>query len=488
MLASPTPSAFSGRRLQVWLARAASRRLGPDGKINAWTLTFVDPHVEVGFLRNHREQLRSSIRRVVIVVSCALVYVLYLYMFGEDVGQYPTQDAISLRRWQLAFQVTNYVIVLSILVTVSVLSDYSLIGPHAVEALAIVAMVVATLQSSMNIRHYLARAFGYDDPSAVWGVNLTGSDAPFLLYLTLCVAGSGTLVRWKALVPLALISVLGYVAAVYVLGGPDMRLAPTNLLFFAFIVLVICSGKRSSEFQARLLHLSYLREKEMRFQAEFSLECVADRDDVHVEIGSDVGGSCSLPQSVPVAPPTSDDVQADCVGKPLAARSNASTPSAPSAPLSAQALFGPAAADCLAEAGGGAALQCLDWLPLDASVWVEGRASSCPLRDLERGQRVLCYDLLGRSIRYVEVVEKHTNVREVPWISVSLDDGTQDDVAAEQRVQLADQRDMARAPGPCPGRDGVVVQRPSTLPAPALPAAGEAVSQQPGAQGACGRA
>ncbi|CAK0859833.1 unnamed protein product [Prorocentrum cordatum] len=59
-------------------------------------------------------------------------------------------------------------------------------------------------------------------------------------------------------------------------------------------------------------------------------------------------------------------------------------------------------------------IECSFCLPLDAGVWVEGRTITYSLRDLGRGQRVLCYDSLGRSIRYVEVLEKRVGLPRNP--------------------------------------------------------------------------
>lgn len=470
MVVRPPPLQGIGRRLQDGLARVAPRRLGPDGEIDAWTLAFADPHVENGFLDRNREQLRSSFRRVTVFLAifCGLAL---LQMHAEDV-HYPTQEAYSMSRWQLAFQVVCASIELSALIAAVVLSGYGLIGTRGMEGAAIVVAIVSNVHACLNTYHYFARAFGCEDPSEVWGLDLAGSDAPFLLMLTLCVAGAGIMVRWKSFVLLAVFSVFGYTAAAYILGSPDMRLASTNLLLFALLVLVTCSGKRSSEFQARLLHLSYLREKQMRFRAEFSLECLRDREDVAVEIGSHAGGSSYFRQFV-------DDVYAYDGGVPLAGRSQGSLPSAPTAP----AWFGPAAAGCVAEASDEASRQCSFCLPLDASVWVEGRAGSCSLRDLERGQHVLCYDSLGRSIRYAEVLEKQVDFRDVPCVSVGLHDGTQLAMTADQPVQLANQREVVRAADLSPGKDSVVVHRVTTVPVVV-----KEVAWQPEAWGARGRA
>ncbi|CAK0864086.1 unnamed protein product [Prorocentrum cordatum] len=316
-----------GRGLQAGFAQVAPKRLGPDGEIDAWTLSFADPQVEKGFLDTHRDQLRSSFGRVLVIV--AFFSGLFLLQVHTEDVEFPTQEAYIIRRWQLAIQAACGIIEISVLLAAVLLSGYGLICTRGMENAAIVVATVSNAHACFNTYHYIARAFGVEDPSEVWGMDLAGSDAPFLLMLTLVVAGAGIMVRWKSLVPLAVLSVFGYGAAAHLLGGPDMRLASTNLLLFALLVLVACSGKRSSEIQARLLHLSYLREKKMRFQAEFSLACQQDRSDVAVELGSHAGGSSYFGQLL-------DDVRPDCGGVPLGGgsqRSPCSLPAVPSAPV-----------------------------------------------------------------------------------------------------------------------------------------------------------
>ncbi|CAK0836413.1 unnamed protein product [Prorocentrum cordatum] len=447
MDAGTPPRRGTVRRLRRGLARAAAARLGPDGEIDAWTLSFADPRVESGFLSSSREQLRSSFRRVVVVFFLGLACALYFHVSGDMESESQTQEAYDLKRWQFALQVGCFCVEVSALLAAIALSGHGLIKTRGMEAGAIVAIVVCEVHACINMRHYIARAFGYEDPSYLFGVDLAGSDAPFLLGLTLCVAGSGVMVRWKLLVPVALASVLGYAAAAHLLGGPDMRLVSTNLLFFACVALVTCSGKRSSEFQARLLHLAYLREKGMRVRAEFSLECLQDRSDLVPQLGSSFAAASSHLLGGGAAPL-----------RPASARSASSEPAA-AAP---------------AQPGRGAAPRGSGGLPLEASVGVEGQAGACLLRDLEQGQRVLCYDMLGRSTRYARVLEKRVQFLAAGWVSVVLDDGTQLAMHADQPVQPADRTEVVRAADLSPGVDRVVVHRVA-----AAPVAVKEVSRQP---------
>jgi len=405
-------------------------------------------------MQNHLEQRRSCFRRVGTIILSALLLIVYLQVVGEDTSRYPMEDARSMGRWQLVLKAACFSLELSTLVAAVVLSGRGLIGPRAMDAGAVLVVTVANIHAGVTMRHYVARALGHEDPNLAWGVDLTGSDAPFLLYLILCVAGAANMVRWKLLIPLALLSVLEYAAAVYILGGPDMRLAPTNLLFFTIIVLMTCCGKRSSEFQARLLHLAYLREKGMRVRAEFSLECLQDRADLVAELGSSFAAASS---HVP---------------------GGAAAPLRPDSPRYASSE--PAVSEA-ARPGQGAVSQGPGGLPLEASVWVEGQAGSCLLRDLGQGQRVLCYDTLGRSVRYAQVLEKQVKFLAAAWINVGLDDGTQLAMTVDQPVQTADGGEVVRAADLSPGVDHVVVHRVATA-----PVAVKEVSRQPEAGSALG--
>ncbi|CAK0846287.1 unnamed protein product [Prorocentrum cordatum] len=402
------------RRPQDGLARAASRRLGPSDEIDAWTLSrFVSPQAEAGFVLGYRGQLRASLR-----------------------------ELQAIRRWQSVISMACLGVQILAVVAAVLLSDRGLICARGMEGLTSVALIVTEVHACLKMKHYMARAFGCEDPSSVWGLNLAGSDSVYVLTLAACVVAAGMIIRWKSLVPLACFTVLGYAAAAYVLGGPDMRLAPMNLLLLTFIAVVACWWRRCSEIQARLLHLSYLREKQLRFSAEFREECLKGRQASGCLAGD-------APEEAGGAPAASDR------------RSLRSL-------LTAPARLDRAAAGC-AVAGAGrndreAAAQGMDCLPLDAGVWVEGRAEPRALRDLEQGERVLCYDILGGSVRYAEVLEKQVDFREVPWVVVVLDDGTRLAMTADHPVQPANRREAVRAAELAPGSDRVVVHRVVTDP------------------------
>jgi len=431
----------------------ASWRLGPDGKISAWMLTFVDPDMEEGFLNSNRKHARSS-SRVVLIILMVLCGLSVLLSYVDAARSEPSEETDRLRRWQLAIQLACVGAELSSLVASIVLMEYGVIGLRGMEIAAILVGIVSEVHVCASIKHYIARALGYEDPCAAWGADLGGSDGPFVLSLVIIVACAGMLVRWRAFVPIALFSVLVHTSASHILGSPDQRLASTNLLLLVFALLLTGCTKRTSEFQARLLHLVYLEEKQMRFRAEYAMECLKDREDVAVELGSHMGGSSYFGQFL-------DNPCPDDGSWPPTQGSQGSPPSVPSMVLGAPAHLGRASSESGAN---DQATLCWGCLPLDASVAVEGRPDPCSLRDLERGQRVLCHDSLSQSVRYAEVLEKQVDVQEVPWVSVGLEDGTQLAMTADHPVQRANHREVVRAADLLPGRDSVVVHTVSTAP------------------------
>jgi len=70
------------------------------------------------------------------------------------------------------------------------------------------------------------------------------------------------------------------------------------------------------------------------------------------------------------------------------------------------------------EGGGG------DCLPADAVAWVENRPLPQSLSEIQRGQKVLCYDHIGQSARYVAVMDVSIETAAANWVNVELEDGS----------------------------------------------------------------
>jgi len=83
-----------------------------------------------------------------------------------------------------------------------------------------------------------------------------------------------------------------------------------------------------------------------------------------------------------------------------------------------------------------------DCLPLDAIVWVQDRAMPSRISDVQEGMRVLCYDHLARTIKYVPISEIHTKQGTVGWTQVTLKGGITLDMTSEHPVQPCSVNDV----------------------------------------------
>jgi len=84
-----------------------------------------------------------------------------------------------------------------------------------------------------------------------------------------------------------------------------------------------------------------------------------------------------------------------------------------------------------------------DCLPPEAQTWVEGDAMPRPVARLSRGDRVLCFDRLGGSMKHTEVLQVKEAEGPTEWTSVTLADGAMLEVTADHPVH----------PAPAPGSE-----------------------------------
>eukprot|EP00747_Dinoflagellata_sp_TGD_P026758 gnl/TRDRNA2_/TRDRNA2_132160_c0_seq1.p1 gnl/TRDRNA2_/TRDRNA2_132160_c0~~gnl/TRDRNA2_/TRDRNA2_132160_c0_seq1.p1 ORF type:complete len:745 (+),score=74.99 gnl/TRDRNA2_/TRDRNA2_132160_c0_seq1:18-2252(+) len=108
-----------------------------------------------------------------------------------------------------------------------------------------------------------------------------------------------------------------------------------------------------------------------------------------------------------------------------------------------------------------------DCLPGDATVRVENKVESVPLRQVKKGQRILCHDHVGDCLRYVEVTEAAVAAPEdANWVDVGLADGRNLTMTADHPVQVTDlhrgsalDSNWIRAGDLCAGLHAVLVVR-----------------------------
>ncbi|CAK0809033.1 unnamed protein product [Prorocentrum cordatum] len=119
---------------------------------------------------------------------------------------------------------------------------------------------------------YAARALSVD-PAALGESFGTLTDTRMVLAIDLVVTGTHLAlpVRISALVIVEVASLLCYVAPTWGLGGPEMEDAPLTAVFLLCLIGAAACGKRSLEYQERVMFLKLIREKSLRFQSEFAL-------------------------------------------------------------------------------------------------------------------------------------------------------------------------------------------------------------------------
>ena len=82
-----------------------------------------------------------------------------------------------------------------------------------------------------------------------------------------------------------------------------------------------------------------------------------------------------------------------------------------------------------------------DCLPMDAKVYLEGRPSAVSASQLQVGDRLLCYDHLAGSIRFVDVNDCGMVSGDCEWSHITMADGTSLSVTAEHPVRVVGEVD-----------------------------------------------
>uniref|UniRef100_A0A7S0AA91 Hint domain-containing protein n=1 Tax=Pyrodinium bahamense TaxID=73915 RepID=A0A7S0AA91_9DINO len=95
-------------------------------------------------------------------------------------------------------------------------------------------------------------------------------------------------------------------------------------------------------------------------------------------------------------------------------------------------------------------------------VWIEGEPLPVAVASVRAGQRVLCYDRLGRGVRYSDILAVEVAASgAAQWVEVLLEDGTRLEMTADHPVHLAQQNHhghfVACANELRPGTDGLFV-------------------------------
>ncbi|CAK0869496.1 unnamed protein product [Prorocentrum cordatum] len=134
---APPPRGGGCARAWRGLAQVAPRRLGPNHEIDGWTLKFVSPKMETGFLRSHQHELRSSLILLIVLICCGLPVMLNLW-YGGDASESFAPEVQTMKRRQCALSMACVGLTLLALVAAVLLSDLGMICTRGMESLAFV--------------------------------------------------------------------------------------------------------------------------------------------------------------------------------------------------------------------------------------------------------------------------------------------------------------------------------------------------------------
>jgi hypothetical protein len=340
--------------------------------------------------------------------------------------------------------------------------------PEVVEMIMMCLLLISLWCPILASPWYHAGLWGYERETILDRAEQT--DTTVLLAMDMAVTSVHLLlpIRSRTLLLFQINAVLSYAVPAVVLGSPEARNVPFNTSVLAVLVVMAGVGKRSMEFRDRMAHIQILKEKELRVRSEFELSRVHSSFNHPPPVRSEKGDSKL----------TSETKET----RSLHSRVTSSLQSCRSAPAnlipSAAALFLRDTETRLINAPGceGEEACEMDCFPTSATVWAEGRTSPTQVKDVVAGQRILCYDLLTRGMRYVEVSFKHMDSKAIEWVEVTLDDGTKLEMTSEHPVRAmlelkrgADKSAMSgkvcRACDLQPGKDSIMVHRAWTQPA-----------------------
>lgn len=240
--------------------------------LDCLVLRFVDSEMEKGFANSRKEQLAACCSKTAAILLAAVVAVIMFQRFWDS-DQYATPEAYTLSKWQFGIEVSSTIVFTCGLIASRGLVRTRRVGFFWVELLVILSMALWLVAVTLSIKHYIARAFGHDDPSAVWGIDLTGQDALAILLIDICVTALHIFfpIRWFIMLPIEVAGVLLYAVFGLVLGSADPHGFKGNSLALAVLTVMAMLGKRSSEYQERRSFANLVSERQKRCTAEFML-------------------------------------------------------------------------------------------------------------------------------------------------------------------------------------------------------------------------
>ncbi|CAK0827904.1 unnamed protein product [Prorocentrum cordatum] len=293
-------SSSDGRRWRACCDRLCHccRRARYENGVDRFTLRFEDPMQEAGFAKAHKARLSHRVLVMMALFTVVGIMTIMSQIF-LDQDQNAMTEARELSRLQTILYFALMVSVNLGLGFGTLFARCNLIGTLGLEIAVVITCSIVLIAMPLITKHYLARAFGYDDTKAIWGVDMSPTDGTLVLYIDCVVTAVHLLVpvRWVVLAPLEAIAFLAYAVPALTLGSPAVQIAHGALVGLLALTVFAALGKRAFERQERAMFKGLLAEKQMRFQAEFQLSRV-DRGESAAG-REDVGSSRSVTMSCP---------------------------------------------------------------------------------------------------------------------------------------------------------------------------------------------
>ncbi|CAK0875567.1 unnamed protein product [Prorocentrum cordatum] len=273
-----------------------------DNGTDRLTLRFADPQKERGYANTHTAELcRATVRVIYAIAIAGLMWVLFVYRIWDD-SENLTAEAKELSRWRILIFLGMLGSMILALGAGRLLVQRNIVSTPVLEALIVSSCICFVMLFAIFLpKHYLSRVFGYDDPEAVWLMNLCGTDGNVVLYIDCVVTALHLLmpIRWFVLVPMEVAAVLAYSVPALLLGSPTDDMVPANILGLLVLTVLAAVGRRSVEMQERAMFAGLIEEKQMRFQAEFELSRVDRGQAARAPRADDLGSERSAPVSLP---------------------------------------------------------------------------------------------------------------------------------------------------------------------------------------------
>jgi len=247
------------------------------------TLRFLDAGTEEGLLLSQQPRLVKfafwgfGIFLLTLAMQLALALVLgWSTSGGVTTASQDGLAAASVRNW--SFVASGIWIIIGLCIPRAAWLRTAL-GPGRFELAVSMTFSLIPVIGAVAVPWYSAKIAGVLDPASVLVNPMDSTDDRLLLYLDMFLTGTHMLIplRWIALLPLEVVTVLIYVAALVLGSHVTLARAILNLSWLCTLILCLAWGKRSLERGERDAFAKVAVERTLRCEAEHRLSKMSDR-------------------------------------------------------------------------------------------------------------------------------------------------------------------------------------------------------------------